>query len=80
MYNIGGGRKNSCSVIEAISIIENISKIKMLKKYNKKNRVGDHIWYISSNSKFKKDYKSWDVKYSLKNILKNIITEIKNRM
>ena len=80
IYNIGGGRKNSCSVIEAISIIENISKIKMLKKYNKKNRVGDHIWYISSNSKFKKDYKSWYIKYSLKNILKDIITEIKNRM
>jgi CDP-paratose 2-epimerase len=52
----------------------------MLKKYNKRNRVGDHIWYISSNSKFKKDYKNWDVKYSLTKILKDIIIKIKNRM
>jgi len=80
IYNIGGGRKNSCSVIEAINIIENISKIKMLKRYNNKNRVGDHIWYISSNSKFRKDYKEWNVQYSLKKIIKGIIIEIKSRM
>jgi len=51
----------------------------MLKKYNKKNRVGDHIWYISSNSKFKKDYKHWNIKYSLKKIIEDIIMEIKSR-
>jgi CDP-paratose 2-epimerase len=52
----------------------------MLKKYNKKNRVGDHIWYISSNSKFKKDYKGWSIKYSLYKIINDIILEIKTRI
>jgi CDP-paratose 2-epimerase len=52
----------------------------MLKRYNNKNRVGDHIWYISSNSKFRKDYKEWNVQYSLKKIINDIIIEIKSRM
>jgi len=80
VYNIGGGRKNSCSIIEAIRIIEKITKIQMLIMYSKKNRIGDHIWYISSNSKFKKDYKAWNIKYSLKKIIKDIIKEIKTRV
>lgn len=77
LYNIGGGRKNSCSVIEAINIVEKASKIKMLKRYNNKHRVGDHIWYISSNLKFKKDYKKWKIKFSLKKIIEDIIFQIR---
>lgn len=77
LYNIGGGRKNSCSVIEAINIVEKASKIKMLKRYNNKHRVGDHIWYISSNLKFKKDYKKWKIKFSLKKIIEDIILQIR---
>ena len=52
----------------------------MLKRYDRKNRVGDHIWYISSNSKFKKDFKNWNLKYSLKTIIKDIVIEVRNRI
>ncbi len=43
----------------------------------KKNRVGDHICYISDISKFRKHYPKWRLKYSLKDIIKQIIQEIK---
>jgi len=55
IYNIGGGRFSNCSVLEALNLIEEIAKIKVKKKKINKNRIGDHIWYITDNSKFKKD-------------------------
>jgi CDP-paratose 2-epimerase len=73
VYNIGGGRKNSCSIIEIIKKIEDLTKIKMIKKYTSKNRTGDHIWYITSNLKFKKHYPKWKIKFSLDKILKQTI-------
>lgn len=73
VYNCGGGRKNNCSVLEAIQIIEDISSIKMNFKILDKNRIGDHKWYITDYSKFKKDYPIWDQKYNLKQIIKEII-------
>ena len=73
VYNLGGGRNNSCSILEAINLIENISGIKSKYKVLKANRVGDHIWWITDNSKFKKDYPSWKIKYSLRNSLEQMI-------
>ena len=46
VYNIRGGRKSSCSVIEAIKVVENKVKIKVKINYQKLIRTGDHIWYI----------------------------------
>ena len=73
IYNLGGGRVNSCSILEAINLIENISGIKSRYKVLKKNRIGDHIWWITDNSKFKKDYPNWKMKYSLKRSLEQMI-------
>ena len=58
IYNIGGGRYSNCSIIEALNVIEKISKIKIKRKILTQNRVGDHIWYISDMKKFKKKYQS----------------------
>ena len=73
VYNLGGGRNNSCSILEAIELIENISGIKSNYKILKKNRTGDHIWYITNNSKFKTDYPHWKLKYNLNSIIDQII-------
>tara|TARA_A100001015_G_C14839268_1_gene651809 strand:- start:268 stop:519 length:252 start_codon:yes stop_codon:yes gene_type:complete len=43
------------------------------KNYVKKNRVGDHIWYITDNSKFKKDYPNWNQKYNTEKIINELI-------
>ena len=73
VYNLGGGRANSCSIIEAIHLIEKISKKKSKFKILKQNRIGDHIWWISDNSKFTKDYPNWKISISLNNSLEQMI-------
>ena len=75
VYNIGGGRFSNCSIIEALDLVENISKIEIKKKYIKKPRTGDHIWYISDISKFKKDYPNWKQVYNTKKIINELIDE-----
>ena len=73
VYNIGGGRYSNCSVIEAIDLIENYAKIKIKKNLIQKNRIGDHIWYVSNINKFKKDYPNWKQKYNTQKIIKELI-------
>lgn len=77
VYNIGGGRKGSCSILEAINFVEKNQKIIVKKKFIKKNRTGDHKWYISSNKKFKKDYPKWKQVYDFKKIMLELIGNLK---
>ena len=72
VYNIGGSRYSNCSMIEAISLCEEISGKKLNYEYVEQNRTGDHIWWISSVAKFKKHYPEWDFKYDIKTILQEI--------
>tara|TARA_B100000941_G_C28499888_1_gene553412 strand:+ start:1488 stop:2546 length:1059 start_codon:yes stop_codon:yes gene_type:complete len=72
VYNIGGGRKNSCSILEAIDLIEKQTEKKLRCSYVKKNRTGDHIWYITDSRKFKKHYPNWKIQYSLKKIIREM--------
>ena len=73
VYNIGGGRFSNCSILEAIKEIEELTNIKIKKKIIKQNRVGDHVWYITNNKKFKRDYPAWKQKYTTKKIIKELI-------
>ncbi len=73
IYNIGGGRFSNCSIIEALNLVEEIAKIKIKKRILKIPRVGDHIWYISDTSKFKKHYPNWKQNYNTKKIIKELI-------
>ena len=75
VYNAGGGRYSNCSIIEALNTVEKILKIKIKPKILKQNRVGDHIWYVTSMKKFKKDYPSWKQNYSSTKIIKELIKE-----
>ncbi len=69
VYNIGGGRHSNCSMLEAITMCEEITGKKMDYSYIEDNRIGDHIWWISDMTKFKSHYPQWDYKYDLKDIL-----------
>jgi CDP-paratose 2-epimerase len=68
VYNLGGGRANSCSVLEAFSKIEDISGKEMIYDYLDKNREGDHICYISDLRKMKRHFPAWDLTKSLHDI------------
>lgn len=72
VYNLGGSRYSNISILEAIDKIEQIIGKKAKIKYNNKNRIGDHIWYISDMSKFKKHYPKWEQTYNSDRILEEL--------
>jgi len=73
VYNIGGGRENSVSMIEAIDRISQMTGRKLNWRYVDDARKGDHICYISNLGKFKRDYPNWKITQSLDTILEEII-------
>lgn len=78
VFNIGGCRENSISIIEALELASN----KLQKEYScsfHEPRIGDHIVYITDMSKFKSYYKGWKMKYSLDNIFDKIIEGYNDR-
>jgi CDP-paratose 2-epimerase len=73
VYNIGGGRQNSISVIEAITMIEKISGKKINWSCVNENRIGDHICYISDLSKLKAHFPAWKISRSLESIIDEMV-------
>ncbi len=72
VYNLGGGRANSVSVLEAIRMAEDVTGKKLEYEYVEQNRKGDHICYISDLSKMKKHFPGWGISKSLPDIFKEI--------
>jgi CDP-paratose 2-epimerase len=74
VYNLGGGRQNSVSMLEAIERVEQMSGKKLDWKYVDEARKGDHICYISDLRKFQSDYPNWGITRSLDFIFEEIVT------
>ncbi|MBK8279690.1 MAG: NAD-dependent epimerase/dehydratase family protein [Saprospiraceae bacterium] len=73
VYNLGGGRNNSASILECINLIKELSGHKLMYTLSEKNRIGDHICYISNIGKFKSDFPNWDISKNLEEIITEII-------
>lgn len=73
VYNLGGGRSNSVSVLECIGKLEALTGRRMETSYEPVNRVGDHICYISNLSKLRSHYPEWRVTRSLDDILEDML-------
>jgi CDP-paratose 2-epimerase len=73
VYNIGGGRGNSCSILEAFQLVEGLTGKPMKWEYVEKNRAGDHICYISDLSKMRSHYPGWDISVPLPRILAELV-------
>ena len=72
VYNIGGGRDNSISILEAFKLIESISGKAMRYKYDETNRSGDHMCYISNLAKMKAHYPGWSITKDLPTTFREI--------
>ena len=79
VYNVGGGRGSNCSMKEAIELCEEIVGRPMSAKYSDINRVGDHIWWISSLERFKKHYPEWRIRRDVPMILREIYEHNRER-
>lgn len=72
VYNLGGGRGNSASILECIAKIEALLGKKIATRYVDENRVGDHICYISDLTKMQTHFPGWRITVSLDQILEKM--------
>jgi CDP-paratose 2-epimerase len=79
VYNLGGGKPNSCSILEAFEIAERFSGQKMQFTYVDENRIGDHICYYSDLRKMRQHYPGWDIRISLEETIRQIVDAWKGR-
>lgn len=79
VYNIGGGKANSCSILEAFQIAEGFSGKAMEYTYVDDNRIGDHIVYYSDLRKMREHYPEWDISVSLEETIRQITEAWQNR-
>jgi CDP-paratose 2-epimerase len=72
VYNIGGGRENACSMLEAIALCERIAGRELSWEMSEEARIGDHRWWISDLDEFGSDYGGWRPQRDLETILREI--------
>jgi CDP-paratose 2-epimerase len=80
VYNLGGGKDNTCSIWEAFDLVEKHSHKKMNYVYDEKNREGDHICYYSDLRKMKSHYPGWNITISLEETIKQIVYSWRKRL
>jgi CDP-paratose 2-epimerase len=80
VYNLGGGKGNSCSILEGFEMVEEFSGKKQRHVYYEENRAGDHICYYSDLRKMKSDYPRWDITISLRDTISQIVEAWKARV
>ncbi|MEI6715932.1 MAG: NAD-dependent epimerase/dehydratase family protein [Verrucomicrobiota bacterium] len=80
VYNLGGGKQNSCSIIEAFRLVEEITGKQQVWSYEETPRIGDHICYYSDLSKIRQHYPEWDISVSLTQTLQEMTTALKSRL
>ena len=73
VYNIGGGKENSCSVLEAFAIVEELTGRPQKYTYVDQNRAGDHICYYSDLRKMKAHFPGWQITRRLQDIFREIV-------
>jgi CDP-paratose 2-epimerase len=73
VYNLGGGKANSCSIYEAFKICEDFSGKKQKYQYLDENRIGDHICYYSDLTKIKEHYPEFEIRHSLDDTIQQIV-------
>ena len=73
VYNLGGGRQNSASILETIGLLDKMG-LPVSHRYNPVNRVGDHICYITDLKKLHSHFPRWKLDYGLEEIVMEIAT------
>lgn len=76
VYNLGGGRANSASLLECVELIADASGKRPVLTYSDENRVGDHICYYTDLRKLRSHYPEWDLTYSLEQIVDEMVHSV----
>jgi CDP-paratose 2-epimerase len=79
IYNAGGGRFANCSILEAIAMCEEIVGRPLEYNIVADNRIGDHIWWITSNARFAEHFPMWTQRYDIRATLCEIYCGLRDR-
>jgi CDP-paratose 2-epimerase len=79
VYNLGGCKENSASVLEVIQILRDTHNLNLNYRLSSENRAGDHICYYSDMSKFKNDFPKWKIQHTLKSIISEMVENELNK-
>ena len=79
VYNLGGGKANSASILEAFALAEKFSGRRQVHTYVEQNRIGDHICYYSDLLKMRSHYPKWDITQSLEETVRQIVAAWRGR-
>lgn len=80
VYNLGGGRGNACSILEAFELAGNCTGRRQVHSYVETARSGDHICYYSDLRKMRTHYPKWDITRTLPQIFEEIVASWRGRM
>lgn len=80
VYNLGGGKENSCSIIEMFDLVQTLTGKAQVHTYVDENRIGDHICYYSDLRKIKSHYPHWTITCSLPQIVREIANAWADRL
>jgi CDP-paratose 2-epimerase len=73
VYNLGGGKDNTCSILEAFDLVSELSGKPQVYRYVDENRIGDHICYYSDLTKMRSHYPQWNITKSLRRTIEEIV-------
>jgi CDP-paratose 2-epimerase len=79
VYNLGGGKANSCSILEAFAITEGLTGLPQVFSYVDEHRSGDHVCYYSDLRKIRAHFPQWDLTKSLQQTMLEIVEAWRRR-
>jgi CDP-paratose 2-epimerase len=79
VYNLGGGKANSTSILEAFKLAESFTGKAQVHSYVEQNRIGDHLCYYSDLTKMRKHFPGWDITQTLGETVRKIVESWRNR-
>jgi CDP-paratose 2-epimerase len=80
VYNLGGGKQNSCSILEAFALVEACTGQEQVFRYVEQNRIGDHVCYYSDLSKIRRHFPRWEITRPLGDTVREIVDAWKERL
>jgi CDP-paratose 2-epimerase len=80
VYNLGGGKQNSCSILEAFQMAEELTGRPMTWRYVEENRIGDHVCYYSDLRKMKSHFPKWEIQNTLRDIFRELVNSRTERV
>jgi CDP-paratose 2-epimerase len=80
VYNLGGGKANTCSILEAFQAVEALTRKKSVTTFSRDHRPGDHICYYSDLTKCRRHYPGWEITISLKETIEDLVNGLGSRL